>query len=196
MKKRVLSLIMSVCLIFTVFACVGAASFVEVEKTLPAIVRLCPGAIIGETTESILPAPAVYGDVYQQGWEIKVEGGEWIPYDGEPLELEDNGAVVRYFAVTYSNNPEDYVYSNECELIVKHNPTGEYLYSGTDHWRVCADCGGKADEDLHDFFEKPTATNTVCGICGAKRTSQWTGLASFFDWLFGYVVNEILAMFM
>lgn len=196
MKKRVLSLILSVCILFTVFTCVAGAAAVEVDQTLPTIVRLCPGTVIGDSTKEVLPVPAIYGAVYSQGWEIKVEGGDWVPYDGEPLELTDDGAKVRYFAVTYSNDVNDYAYSNECELIVKHNPTGEYLYSGTDHWRVCADCGGKDGEDLHDFFEKPSSTNTVCGVCGAKRTSQWTGLASFFDWLFGYVVGEILKMFM
>ncbi len=193
--KKVLSLIMSVCLLFTMFACVSSATDVEVEKNLPAVVRLCPGTVIGETAEDILPTPEVYGAVYSKGWEIKVEGGDWVPYDGEPLELSDDGAKIRYFAITFSNDIEDYVYSNECDLIVKHNPTGSYLYSGTGHWRVCADCGGHDPEELHDFFAEPTAQNTVCGICGAKRTSQWTGLASFFDWLFGYVLNEILAMF-
>lgn len=197
MKKKVLSLILSVCLLLTVFTCVASASTVEVEQTLPAVVRLCPGTVIGVDSKDVLSAPLVYGEVYQHGWEIKLVDGDWVPYDGKtPIDETYDGAVIRYFAVTYSNNPEDYVYSNECQLTVKHNPTGSYLYSGTDHWRVCADCGGNANEELHDFFEEPTSTNTVCGVCGAKRTSQWTGLASFFDWLLGYVLGEILKMFM
>ena len=198
MKKKVLSIILSVCLLFTVFTCVaGAADTVEVEKTLPATVRLCPGTVIGQDSTDLLSAPLVYGDVYQQGWEIKTVDGDWVPYDGKtPLDETYDGASVRYFAITYSNNYDDYKYSNECVLIVKHNPTGSYLYSGTSHWRVCADCGEKADEELHDHFEEPTGDNTVCGVCGAKRTSQWNGLASFFDWLFGYVLTEIIKMFM
>lgn len=192
MKKRVLSLIMSVCLIFTVFACVAGAASVEVEQTLPTIIRFCPGTVIGDSTAEVLPVPVVYGSVYQQGWEIKVEGGDWVPYDGSPLDLEDDGAMIRYFAISYSNDANDYAYSNECELIVKHNPTGSYIYSGSEHWRVCADCGGEDGVELHDHFEDPKSGNTVCGVCGAKRTAQWTGLAAFFDWL----LTTILGMFL
>ncbi|MBQ5677517.1 MAG: hypothetical protein IIV47_01460 [Clostridia bacterium] len=190
--KKVISLIMSVCFIFTMFACVSSAASVEVESSLPAIIRLCPGTVIGEATEDILPTPEVYGAVYSEGWEIKVEGGDWVPYQGEPLELTDDGAKIRYFAITFSNDIKDYAYSNECDLIVKHNPTGSYLYSGTEHWRVCADCGGQSDVELHDHFEEPKAGNTVCGVCGAKRTSQWTGLAAFFDWLLATIIGMIM----
>lgn len=195
MKKRILSLFLSVCMLVTIFTCVASAADVSVDKTLPTIVRLCPGTIIGENTEDVLPVPDVYGPIYSQGWEIKAVDGEWVPYDGHPLELEDDGAVVRYYAVTFSNNADDYEYSNECELIVEHNPTGSYLYSGTNHWRVCADCGGKADDELHDHFENPKAGNSVCGVCGAPRTSQWTGLASFFDWLLDFVLVRLLPLF-
>ena len=190
--KKVISLIMSVCFLFTMFACVSSAASVEVEPSLPAIIRLCPGTVIGEATEDILPTPEVYGAVYSEGWEIKVEGGDWVPYQGEPLELTDDGAKIRYFAITFSNDINDYAYSNECDLIVKHNPTGSYLYSGTDHWRVCADCGGQSGVELHDHFEEPKAGNTVCGVCGAKRTPQWTGLAAFFDWLLATIIGMIM----
>ena len=190
--KKVISLIMSICFIFTMFACVSSAASVEVDPSLPAIIRLCPGTVIGEATEDILPTPEVYGAVYSEGWEIKVEGGDWVPYQGEPLELTDDGAKIRYFAITFSNDIKDYAYSNECDLIVKHNPTGSYLYSGTEHWRVCADCGGQSDVELHDHFEDPKAGNTVCGVCGAKRTSQWTGLAAFFDWLLATIIGMIM----
>lgn len=191
MKKRVFSLIMSVCILFTLFTCVAGASDVEVEQTLPTIIRLCPGTVIGESTESILPTPVVYGSVYEQGWEIKLEGGDWVPYNGEVLDETYDGATIRYFATPFSNLESDYVYSNECQLICKHNPTGPYEYSGTDHWRMCADCGGKDGEDLHDFFDDPKTDNTVCTICGAKRTSQWTGLAAFFEWLFATIFSLI-----
>lgn len=191
--KKIFSLIMSVCLLFTVFACVAGATDIEVEQTLPTIIRFCPGTVIGDSTADVLPVPVVYGSVYSQGWEIKYEGTEdWVPYDGQPLDLEDDGAFIRYFAVPYSNNKDDYAYSNECELIVKHNPTGSYLYSGTEHWRVCADCGDKDGVELHDHFEDPKAGNTVCGVCGAKRTSQWTGLAAFFDWLLTTIIGMIM----
>ena len=189
--KKVISLALGVCLLLTMFLCGASAASVEVEPTLPTIIRLCPGTVIDEKIKDVLPAPVVYGSVYAQGWEIKVAGGDWVPYEGEPLELTDDGAMIRYYAAPYSNIETEYAYSNECELIVKHNPTGSYLYSGTDHWRVCADCGGKDGEDLHTFFDEPKTGNTVCEICGAKRTSQWTGLASFFDWLFATIFSLI-----
>ncbi len=194
--KKVISLIMSVCLLFTMFACVSSAASVEVEQTLPAFVRLCPGTVIGEATEEVLPVPVVYGSVFSSGWEIKVEGGDWVPYNGEPIELSDNGAKIRYFAITYSNDIKEYAYSNECDLFVRHNPTGPYCYSGTDHWRECADCGGRDGEELHEFFnefdmENDEGADTVCKVCGAKRTSQWTGLAGFFSWLLKLIVNLI-----
>lgn len=193
MKKRVFSLVLGICLLLSMFTFTASAVTVEVDKTLPTIIRFCPGTVIGEKTKDVLPVPEIYSDetIYSQGWEIKVVGGDWVPYTGDPLELTDDGAMLRYFAAPYSNNEADYAYSNECKLIVKHNPTGSYLYSGTDHWRVCADCGGKAGEDLHTFFDEVTTAGTVCTVCGAKRTSQWTGLAAFFDWLFATIFSFI-----
>lgn len=192
MKKRIISLIMSVCLLVTLFVCFASAAAVEVDQTLPTIIRLCPGEVIGQTTDDVLPPPTVYGSVYQQGWEIKVEGGNWVPYENQPLDETYDGAVLRYFAVPFSNDETEYAYSNECELIVKHNPTGSYIYSGTDHWRVCADCGQKDGEELHSFFDAADPKDTVCKVCGAKRTSQWTGLAAFFDWLFATIFSLFL----
>lgn len=195
MKKRVFSLVMSLCLIVTMFSIVVGAANVEVDETLPTTVTLCPGTVIDETTED-LPAPIVYGDVYVQGWEIKREGGDWVPYHGEVLDETYDGAMIRYYAAPLSNNEADYVYSNVCELICKHNPKGAYKYSGTNHWRECADCGGKANDDLHSYFDDFDTNNeqldTVCKVCGQKRTSQWTGLAAFFSWIF----REVLSLFL
>ncbi len=196
MKKKIFSLIMSLCLIVTMFTLVaGAAVAVEVEQTLPTIVRLCPGTVIGEKTDVILPAPEVYGPVYVQGWEVKLEGGDWVPYQGEALDETYDGALIRYYAAPFSNDEGAYSYSNECEIICKHNPKGPYKYSGTDHWRECADCGGKDGEELHSFFGSFDTNHededTVCQVCGAKRTSQWTGLAGFLSWIF----REVLSLF-
>ena len=196
MKKKIFSLIMSLCLIATMFTIIASAATVEVEQTLPSIVRLCPGTVIGEKTAEILPAPEAYGEIYVEGWEIKREGGDWVPYHGEVLDETYDGAVIRYYAAPFSNNEADYVYSNECELICKHNPKGPYKYSGTNHWRECADCGGKDGDDLHKFFDEFDTNHedqdTVCKVCGAKRTSQWTGLAGFLSWIF----REVLALFL
>jgi len=196
MKKKIFSLIMSLCLIVTMFTIVAGAAAVEVELTLPTIVRLCPGTVIGEKTEAVLPAPEVYGSVYVEGWEVKREGSDWVPYHGEALDETYDGALIRYYAAPFSNNEADYAYSNECEIICKHNPKGPYKYSGTDHWRECADCGGKDGEELHDFFDSFDTNHedldTVCQVCGAKRTSQWTGLAGFLSWIF----REILSLFL
>ncbi len=193
--KKVLSLILSVCLLFSVFAYNVSAADVYVDDTLPAIVKFCPGTIIGKNTDEVLPPPQVFGSTISEGWEIKVGDSEFIPYDGEPLELEDDGAVIRYFAATVEGDSVSYDYSNECQLIVKHNPTGEYLYSGSYHWRVCADCGDKADEEIHSFLIEVTGSGTACKVCGAHRTTQWTGLASFFDWLFNEVLVGLLPLF-
>jgi hypothetical protein len=195
MKKKIFSLIMSLCLIVTMFSIGASAVEVEVDQ-IPTIVRLCPGTVIGDNTDHLLPAPNVYGSVYVQGWEIKLEGGDWVPYHGEVLDETYDGALIRYYAAPFSNNEADYVYSNECDLICKHNPKGPYKYSGTDHWRECADCGGKDGEELHDFFDSFDTNHedldSVCQVCGAKRTSQWTGLAGFLSWIF----REILSLFL
>lgn len=192
MKKRIISLAMSVCLLLTMFVCSVSAATVEVDPTLPTIIRFCPGTVIGEDTADVLPAPVVYGSVFQEGWEVKTADGEWVGYEGQPLDETYNGGAIRYFAAPYSNDETTYAYSNECELIIKHNPTGSYLYSGTDHWRVCADCGQKDGEDLHTFFDDAKPDDTVCQVCGAKRTPQWTGLAAFFDWLFATIFSLFL----
>lgn len=176
MTKRVLSLIMSVCLIFGVFSCFASATAAPVlDGELPVKVRICPGKVID------IDAPEVSGNVYSQGWEIKIVGGDWIPYDGEPLDRFDDGASIRYFA---ANSVGDYVYSNEALLIVDHNPIGNYKYSGTDHWRDCADCDGKAEKGAHTTLGAgATSKDNICQVCGHRRTSQYTGLLAFFEWV-------------
>ncbi len=198
MKKRIFSLILSVCLLATMFVfATSAADIVEVEQSLPTIVKFCPGTVIGPDTEKVLPTPVTYGSVYSKGWEIQLEGtDDWVPYNGEALDASYDGAKIRYFAVPYSNNQADYKYSNECELIVKHNPQGAYMSSGTEHWRLCADCGQKDGSDMHTFFDQfdmeNEANDTICKVCGAKRTSQWTGLFGFFQWLLKTVMGLFL----
>ncbi len=202
MKKRVFAIVMSVCLLFTAFSCIASAADVEVAQTLPTAVRICPGTIIGEGTKGKLDAPAVGGYVYAQGWEIKEAGASddtWIPYDGEPITLSGKATEatyeVRYYAAPFSSDASKYVYSNVSTVLVKHNPTGEYLYSGSYHWRVCADCGGKHGEALHSFLDSGTGGmtggETACTVCGAHRTPQWTGLAAFFQWLFDTIFSFI-----
>ncbi len=193
MKKRIFAIVMSVCLLFTALSCVAsAAGEFSVAQTLPNALRLCPGTVLGETDK--LVAPDVYGAVYSQGWEIKNEIGQWVPYTGEPLEPTDC-LEIRYYAVPFTNDHSAYAYSNEIKVIVQHNPTGEYLYSGTHHWRVCADCGGGEDvKEVHSHFDGDATSDTgfsTCTVCGAHRTTQWTGLAGFFQWLFDVVIPAV-----
>ncbi len=188
MKKRILAIVLSLCVLFAMATVVSAAGSATVETDIVTTIRVCPGDYINDKT---IGEPIVAGPVFSQGWEIKLpNSAEWIPYQGQAISESDDGALIRYYVATYDG---DYDYSNECTVIAKHNPTGSYLYSGTDHWRVCADCGGKAGEDLHSFFESDTGgtsgKETACTVCGAHRTSQWTGLASFFEWLFALIAS-------
>ncbi len=186
--KKILAVILSVCVLFALATVVSAAGDATVETDIVTTIRVCPGAYINDKT---VGEPQVSGPVFSEGWEIKLPGStDFIPYEGQALTEADDGAVIRYYVSTYDG---DYDYSNECALIVKHNPTGNYLYSGTDHWRVCADCGGKSGEELHSFFETSTGGSTsgetACSVCGAHRTSQWTGLAAFFEWVFALIAS-------
>ena len=186
MKKRVLATILTVCLLFSAMACVaGAESSLEVEDIILNI-RICPGKDINDVIED----PEVIGYVKVAGWEIQTVDGVWLPYDGEGIDK--NVTHIRYYAVDYADN---YVYSNECSVKVEHNPIGDYQYSGTDHWRVCDDSGGQADKGGHTHLGSgATAENKVCSVCGHVRTSQYTGLLSFWEWLLP-TVFEILAIF-
>ncbi len=186
--KKLLAVILSVCVLFAMSTVVSAAGDATIETDIVTTKRVCPGAYVNDKT---IGAPEVAGPVFSEGWEIKLPGSaDFVPYEGQALDEADDGAVIRYYVATYDG---DYDYSNECVLIVKHNPTGSYLYSGTDHWRVCADCGGKSGEDLHSFFESSSGGSsggeTACSVCGAHRTSQWTGLAAFFEWVFALIAS-------
>lgn len=184
MTKKLLSVILSVCLLFGVFSCIASAAAIPVlEGEIPVRVRICPGKVID------IDHPEVTGNVYSEGWEIKLIGGDWIPYDGEPLDKNDDGASIRYFA---ANAVGGYVYSNEAILIVDHNPIGSYKYSGTDHWRDCADCDGQAEKGGHTTLgEGATAADNVCKICGHRRTSQYNGILVFWEWLMALIGSLI-----
>ena len=186
MTKKVLSVLLSVCLMFGVVACfASAAAIPTIESEIPAKVRICPGA----TIESKLEAPAVDGNVFAEGWEIKVVGGDWIPYDGEALDKNDDGAYIRYFA---ANAVGGYAYSNEALVVVDHNPIGDYKYSGTDHWRDCSDCDGQASKGSHTTLgSDATQADNVCKVCGQRRTAQYNGLLAFWEWLMALITSLI-----
>lgn len=185
MTKKVLSAIICVCLMFSMFSCFASAAAIPViEDEIPAKVRVCPDTVLNVT------APTVTGNVYSEGWEIKVVGGDWIPYDGEPLNTrEHTGASVRYFA---ANAVGGYAYSNEAELVLAHNPIGAYKYDGMNHWRDCADCGGQASKGGHTTLgEGATAKDNICKVCGHVRTSQYTGILVFWEWLMSLITSLI-----
>lgn len=188
MKKRVLATMLAVCLLFSVFACVASAEGEILVDEIISSKRLCPGDVIDEY---FIEAPEVSGAVYAEGWEIQRADGSWVPYNGEPIN-EKAGTVImiRYFAANIDGSA--YGYSNECTVTVKHNPKGDYEASGTDHWRICADCGGEADKGPHDHLaEGATAANKVCSVCGHRRTSQWTGLLAFWEWIMALIGSLI-----
>ncbi len=178
MKKRVLATILTVCLLFSVMACVASA---EASITIGEIIsskRICPGDVIDF---DFIARPETEGGIYAEGWEIKTADGVWVPYDGEPVRENAGTFSLRYFAADAQGN---YAYSNECVVTAKHNPSGAYQFSGTDHWRICADCGGQADKGGHTHLgETAVAGNKVCEVCGHVRTSQWTGFLAFFEWI-------------
>ena len=184
MKKRVLVALMTLCLLFSVFACVALAAPNISVGDLPAFQKVCPGTALN------LEAPEVLGETYAEGWEIQTVDGVWIPYDGQPFTEDDNGKLVRYFA---ANEIGEYVYSgNVCTLVVKHNPQGAYEYDGMYHWRDCADCGGQAEKGGHTTLKgDATSANKVCQVCGQVRTSQYTGLVAFWEWLLNLIMSFI-----
>ena len=140
MKKRVLATILAVCLLFSVMACMANAADDFVIAEIISNERICPGDVIDD---NFIKAPKVDGPVYAEGWEIKYEGSEWMPYDGEPIAENAGVFAIRYFAANADGS--SYAYSNECIVTAKHNPKGGYEASGTDHWRVCDDCGAETE---------------------------------------------------
>lgn len=184
MKKRVLATILAVCLLFSVMACMASAANVTVGEIIVSK-RICPGDVIDF---DFIERPAIEGGVFSEGWEILSEDGVWIPYDGEPIGERAGTFEIRYFATDAAGN---YAYSNTCVVTAKHNADGPYEGDGLDHWRICKDCGGQTDFGHHDHVSSSaTAANKVCTVCGHVRTSQWTGLLGFWEWLI-----SILAMF-
>ena len=185
MTKKVLSAILSVCLLFGVFSCfASAAAIPTIDGEIPAKVRVCPDKVLE------IEAPEVNGNVYAEGWEIKMIGGDWIPYDCEPLDKNDDGASIRYFA---ANSVGGYAYSNEATLVIAHNPSGSYKYDGLNHWRECSDCHGQAEKGAHTTLggSMTDAADNICKVCGAQRTPQWTGLKAFFGWLMALITSLI-----
>ena len=185
MKKRVLATILTVCLLFSAMACVASAANVELGEIVRSV-RICPGKVIDD---NVMKKPVVKGYPKGEGWEVQTEDGLWVPYDGEPIDERQADFNLRYFAVDYADN---YVYSNECAVRVDHNPIGDYHYSGTDHWRLCDDCDGQADKEGHTHLgNNPTANNKVCQVCGHVRTSQWTGILAFLEWI-GALIGALI----
>ena len=184
--KKVLSVLLSVCLMLGLVATLASAAAIPtIDAEIPVKVRICPGATIDARVE----APETSGNIYSEGWEIKVVGGEWIPYDGEALDKNDNGAYIRYFA---ANAVGGYAYSNEALVVIDHNPIGDYKYSGTDHWRDCADCDGQASKGAHTTLgADATQANNVCKVCGQRRTAQYNGLLAFWEWIMGLLTSLI-----
>ena len=186
MKKRVLATILTVCLLFSVMACVASAATSVSVGEIISTKRICPGDIIDF---NFIPRPETEGGIYAEGWEIQTVDGVWVPYDGQPISEKAGVFGLRYFAADAQGQ---YAYSNVCTVTAKHNPTGGYESSGTDHWRVCADCGGEVDKEGHDHLAgNATAANKVCSVCGHVRTSQWTGMLAFIEWLMALIGSLI-----
>lgn len=187
MKKRVLATILSVCLLFSVMACMASASSDFTVAEIISSKRICPGDVIDD---NFIEAPEVTGPIYAQGWEISYEDGIWFPYEGDPIAEDVGTFAIRYFVANADGT--SYAYSNECVVTAKHNPKGGYETSGTDHWRVCDDCGAECEKGGHDHLsESATAANKVCSICGHRRTSQWTGLLAFWEWIMSLISSLI-----
>ncbi len=186
MKKRVLATILTVCLLFSVMACVAsAASDITIGEIISSK-RICPGNTIDF---NFIPRPETEGGIYSEGWEITNANGDWVPYDGEPISENAGTFKLRYFAADADG---EYAYSNECVVTAAHNPTGGYQMSGIEHWRICADCGADAEIGAHDHLSADaTANNKVCTVCGHVRTSQYTGILAFFEWILDLVFSLI-----
>ena len=186
MKKRVLATILTVCLLFSVMACVASADSGISVGEIDVSKRICPGDVIDF---DFIARPEIEGGVYAEGWEIESADGAWIPYDGTPIHEKAGTFKIRYFAASATG---EYAYSNECVVTAKHNPAGQYEYSGTDHWRVCVDCGGQTEKGGHTHLSgTATAANKVCSVCGHVRTSQYTGLLAFWEWVMALITSLI-----
>ncbi|MBO5896179.1 MAG: hypothetical protein J6Q83_02665 [Clostridia bacterium] len=191
MKKKILAIVMTACIFVTAFVSTAfAAVNPEIDTEIPVKARFCPGAVIADDS---LGEIVLIGNPSSYGWEIKIVGGDWIPYDGEPLDQYDDGALIRYFA---ANEAGVYAYSNECVISIAHNPIGSYKYDGMYHWRECSECNGQANKGAHTTLDEgmddAAVKENICEVCGQQRTAQYTGLKAFFAWL----MNLITTLFM
>ena len=188
MKKRVLATMLTVCLLFSVMACMASAANVTVGEIIVSK-RICPGDVIDF---DFIERPAIEGGVFSEGWEILSEDDVWIPYDGEPIDKYDDGATIRYYAC---NEAGDYSYSNECIIAVAHNPIGSYKSDGMNHWRECNDCGGQAQKGAHthldEGMDEAAVKDNICKVCGHKRTPQYTGIKAFLAWVMALITSLI-----
>lgn len=186
MKKRILAVVMTACLFATAFVSSASAAVApEVVSEIPVQYRFCPGAVI---EDDVFGEIEVLGNAYTQGWEIKIVGGDWIPYDGLALDKYDDGATIRYFA---ANEAGDYDYSNECVISIAHNPIGAYKMDGMYHWRDCDDCGGQANKEGHNHLgegmDQAAVDQNICTVCGHQRTPQYTGIKAFLAWIMNLI---------
>lgn len=177
--KKILAIVMTACLLVTALISTASAAVApEIVSEIPVKCRICPGDVLENDRFGEIE---ILGNAYTQGWEIKVVGGDWIPYDGLPLDKYDDGAYIRYFA---ANEAGDYAYSNESLVSVAHNPIGSYKSDGMNHWRDCDDCGGQANKGAHTHLnDSYNPTENICTVCGHQRTPQYTGIKAFLNWI-------------
>ncbi len=190
MKKKILAIVMTACIFVTAFICsASAAAIPEIVTEIPVEHRFCPDSII---TYDVFGEIEVLGNPYTEGWEIKVVGGDWVPYNGEALTQYYDGAYIRYFA---ANEAGGYAYSNECAIVIAHNPIGSYKSDGMYHWRDCDDCDGQAQKGGHthlgEGMDDAAVKDNICKVCGHQRTPQYTGIKAFLAWLMSLIATLI-----
>ena len=190
MKKRVLATLLAVCLLFSVMACVASAATGGADISVGEIVsskRICPGDVIDF---DFIPRPAIEGGVYAEGWVVETPDGVWVPYDREPISEDAGTFKIRYFAADAQGR---YAYSTECVVTAAHNPSGSYKYDNSEHWRVCADCEGRAEVAVHTHLSaEAPADGEVCNVCGHVRASSLTGILAFFEWILDLVFSLLM----
>ncbi len=190
MKKKILAIVMTACIFVTALICSASAAVApSVESEIPVEYRFCPGAVIEDDVFGNL---TVVGNAYTTGWEIKLVGGDWVPYNYTALTQNCDGAFIRFFA---ANEAGDYSYSNECVITVAHNPIGSYKSDGMNHWRDCADCDGQAQKGGHthlgEGMDDAAVKDNICKVCGHQRTPQYTGIKAFLAWVMALITSLI-----
>lgn len=183
--KKVLATLLCVLMLVGAVCVVPAFAESYAIDDIPTEYRLCPDKALD------LEAPAVTGDPFARGWEVKYRGGDWIPYGGESFHESDNnyteGVSVRYFAADEQGN---YSYSNVCKLTIAHVPVGQYQHNDEEHWRVCDDCGGRADVGYHTSLTSDQE-NENCTVCGAQRAGRYSVVKKIWDWLMNFIMSLI-----